>query len=205
MLPLMRDAQPAGSGERAYSLFGFPERLQAWQRVLPYALLLSVTFAVYGESLYFSFEGDDYLYIERNLWIRQLSLRNLEMIWTSAYAGHYAPLNLSVLAILYHLFGLEPFGFHLAQVLLHAACVCLLYLTLTKLESPRIALLAALLFAVHPANIETVAWVSEIKSTLAFLFFLLSFQAFIRLPAEQSRRSGPPHRTARAPETCARS
>jgi protein O-mannosyl-transferase len=163
------------------SFFEFPERLKRWQHVLPYALLLSVTFALYGQSLYYNFEGDDSLYISGDYWIRQLSLRHLEAIWTGTFLGHYAPVNLSVLAVLYHFFGLEPFGFHLAQLLLHAACVCLLYLTLTKLESPRIALLATLLFAVHPANIETVAWVSEIKSTLAFLFFLLSFQAFIRL------------------------
>ncbi|MGH9786104.1 MAG: hypothetical protein ACRD88_18190, partial [Terriglobia bacterium] len=122
------DAQPVRLQDRAYSLLGFTERLKPWQGFLPYALLLSVTFAVYGETLYFNFEWDDHLYIERNLWIRQLSFRHLEAIWTGTYLGHYAPVNLSFLAILYHWFGLEPFGYHLAQFLLHAACVCLLYL-----------------------------------------------------------------------------
>ena len=148
---------------------------------------MSVTFAVYGESLYFSFEWDDHLYIERNFWIRHLSFRHLEAIWTGTFLGHYAPITLSALAVLYHFFGLEPFGFHVAQLLLHALCVCLLFVTLRKLESPRVALLACFLFAVHPVNIETVAWIAEIKSTLAFLFFLLSFQAFVRL-----RSSGRP-------------
>ena len=169
------------------SFFGFPERLTRWQHVLPYALLLSVTFALYGESLYFNFEWDDVLYIQQNFWIRQLSFRHLEAIWTGTFLGHYAPITLSSLAVLYHFFGLEPFGFHVAQLLLHAVCVGLLFDTLRKLESPRVALLACFLFAIHPVNIETVAWIAEIKSTLAFLFFLLSFRAFLRL-----RSSGRP-------------
>ena len=164
-----------------HSLFGFPERLTAWQKCLPYGLLLSVTFAVYGTTLYFDFEWDDYFYIEQNLRIRGLSLAHLQAIWSNPHVGHYAPIHQTVLAVLYYWSGLEPFGYHVAQLLLHAACVCLLYLTLKDLESTRIALLASLLFAVHPTSIENVAWIAETKSTLAFLFFLLSFWFFRRL------------------------
>jgi len=167
--------------DHKYSLLWFPEKL----RLLPYAFLLSVVFALYGTTLYFNFEWDDHLYVEQNAWIRELSLPHFRAIWSSAYLGHYAPVDHTFLAILYHFYGLDPFGYHLAQVLLHAACLCLLYLVLEKLESPRIAFLAGLLFAVHPTNIETVAWVSEIKSTLAFLFFLLSFLAFLRLRSSE--------------------
>ena len=145
---------------------------------------------MYGESLYFSFEWDDHLYIVRNFLIRQLSPLHLEAIWTTPFVGHYAPVTLSVLAVLYHFFDLQPFGYHLAQFLLHASCVGLLYFTLRKLESPHVALLACLLFAVHPANIETVAWVAEIKSTLAFLFFLLSFLAFLRMRTSEPGEPG---------------
>jgi tetratricopeptide (TPR) repeat protein len=172
------------------SFFGFPERPQRWQQLLPYALLLSVTIALYGQSLYFSFEWDDHLYIEQNFWIRQLSFRHLEAIWTGTFLGHYAPVTLSSLAVLYHFFSLEPFGYHLAQLLLHTVCVCLLFSTLKELESPRVALLACLLFAVHPVNIETVAWIAEIKSTLAFLFFLFALRAFLRLRSFQRPSDG---------------
>ena len=168
-----------------YSLFGFPERLKPWQKFLPYALLLSVTFAVYATTLYFSFEGDDHLYIENNLWIRKLSLLHLRAIWRGSYLGHYAPVDHTFLAVVYHFGGLNPFAYHLAQLLLHASCLCLVYLILERLESSRIALLASLLLAVHPTTIETVAWISEIKSTLAFLFFLLSFLAFLRLRSSE--------------------
>ena len=169
------------STNNSYTFFGFPERIDARQRFLPYALLLAVTFALYATTLYFYFAWDDIAYIERNYRIHGLSLARLWAIWTSTYMGHYAPIQHTFLAILHSFSGLEALGYHLGQLLVHAGCVCLLYFILKKLEAPRIALLASLLFAVHPANIETVAWISETKSTLAFFFFLLSFWFFIRL------------------------
>jgi tetratricopeptide (TPR) repeat protein len=166
---------------RALLLLDFPERLQGWQRLLPYALLLSVTFALYSTSLYFYFVWDDRFYILEYEAVQTLDWEHLKWIWTTTHLGHYAPVTISTFAVLFHFFGTEAFGFHLGQLLLHTACVCLVYLLLKKLESGRIALLATLLFAVHPTNIETVAWISEAKSTLAFLFFLLSFWFFIRM------------------------
>ena len=163
-----------------FSILGFSERLSPWHKFLPYALLLSITFALYAATLFFGFVWDDYVYIVENYRIQELSLSHLRAIWTGTHLGHYAPMHNTLLAILYRLSGLNPFGYHLAQLLLHAACAGLLYLVLTRIESPRIALLSVLLFVVHPANIETVAWVAETKSTLAFLFFLLSFLAFLR-------------------------
>ena len=162
-------------------LLDFPEDLAAWKRSLPYALLLSITAALYSASLYFSFQWDDHLYVEGNPLIRSISPAGLRAIWSAPFLGHYAPLHITLLALLYKFWGLSPLGFHVAQLLLHGVCVCLLYFLLKKLETPGIALLATLLFVVHPTNIETVAWIAETKSTLAFLFFLLAFLAFIRL------------------------
>ena len=174
--------------DHSNSLFGFPERLKGWQGILPYALLASVSFAVYGGSLYYDFQWDDAFYVADNIRIRGLSLPYLQVIWSDPYVGHYAPIHQTVLAVLYYFFELEPFGYHVAQLLLHAACLGLLFLTLQELESARVALLATLLLAVHPTNIENVAWISETKSILAFLFFLLSFWFFRRL-RERERRS----------------
>ncbi len=163
------------------SFFELPERLRSWQALIPYGILLSITLAVYGATVHFQFVWDDAYYIGRNFPIQELSLERLGAIWTGTYLGHYAPVNLTFLALVHAVFGMEPFGYHLAQLLLHAACLCLLYRLLCRMESPRIAFLASLLFAVYPPNIETVAWVSESKSTLALLFFLLSFGFFLRL------------------------
>ncbi|MCH8269459.1 MAG: hypothetical protein IH846_18325, partial [Acidobacteria bacterium] len=54
------------STNNSYTFFGFPERIDARQRFLPYALLLAVTFALYATTLYFNFVWDDIAYIERN-------------------------------------------------------------------------------------------------------------------------------------------
>ncbi len=155
--------------------------LEALRKFLPYSLLLSITLALYGTTLYFGFVWDDFAYVLENYRIQGFSASNLRAIWTSPFLDQYAPLHHSLLAALYSFSGLDPFGYHLGQLLLHAACVCLLYFVLKNIESERVALLASVLFAVFPPNIETVAWISETKSTLAFLFFLLSFWFFLRL------------------------
>ena len=172
--------------ERQISIFDFPSQLHRGWRWLPWALLLAITVALYGTSVHFNFVWDDWYYVRDNPLISEWSWDGLKLIWTSTHLGHYAPVMITTLAWLRHLFGLEPFGFHLAQLIVHSSCVVLVYLLLRKVESGRVALLAALLFVVHPANIESIAWVSELKSTLAFLFFLLSFWFFIRF-REQER------------------
>ena len=175
---------------RRLSLFEFPESLQSWRRSLPYALLLGITLVLYGATAYFGFVFDDFNYVIENYRIQALSSRHFLAIWTNPFSGQYAPLHHSLLALIYFFSGLEPFGYHLAQLLLHGACVCLLYFVLKMAESARVALLACLLFAVYPPNIETVAWVSETKSSLAFLFFLLSFLFFHRLRTRERWSDG---------------
>ncbi|HEY7616364.1 MAG TPA: glycosyltransferase family 39 protein, partial [Terriglobales bacterium] len=174
--------------DREAPLRTFPEQSEAGWKWLPYALLLAVTFALYGATLCFDFVWDDILYIHRNYRIHRLDLPHLYAFWTGTYLGHYAPVQHTFLALLYHFFGVEPFGYHLAQVLVHAASACLLFFVLQKMEMPRVAWVASLLFAVHPTSIETVAWVSETKSTLAFFFFLLSVWFFIRLRERERPR-----------------
>ncbi|OFV99144.1 MAG: hypothetical protein A3F68_13120 [Acidobacteria bacterium RIFCSPLOWO2_12_FULL_54_10] len=166
--------------DRQPSFLGFADRLERWQHLIPCALLLVLTFALYYSSLSFDFVWDDEVYIHQNYRIQGLSLLHWSAIWSNTYLGHFAPIQHSVLAVLYHFFALKPFGYHLAQLSIHVLCVVLLYLLLKKLVQPRVAFIATLLFAVYPANIETVAWISETKSTLALLFFLLSFLAFLR-------------------------
>lgn len=162
-------------------LFDSAARPHSWGKLLPCGLLLGIAFALYGPSLYYEFVWDDFYYVTTNYRIQGLTQPQLKAVWTATYLGHYAPVHHTFLALLYQIAGMNPFGYHLAQILLHAACVLLLYLILARIESPRIALLASLLYSVHPTAVETVAWVSETKSTLAFLFFLLSFLAFLRL------------------------
>ena len=167
--------------ERPFSPFDFPAQLHRDWNWLLYILLLAITVAIYGTSADFSFVWDDWYYIRDNPLIKEWSWDGLRLMWTSTHLGHYAPVTITALGFLRSIFGMEPWGFHVAQLVVHSACVVLVYLVLRKLESSRVAFLVALLFVIHPANIETIAWVSELKSTLAFMFFLLSFWFFIRL------------------------
>ena len=159
-----------------------------WQEWLPYALLISITFSLYAESLYYHFVWDDLAYVLENDRIRQLSYASLRRIWTEPYFSQYAPIHLSFLAVVYSVADFSAFHYHLSQLLLHGGCVCLLYFVLKRILPLRVALLATLLFAVYPPNVEVVAWVSQTKTTLSFLFFLVSFWAFLR-HVERGQRS----------------
>src|SRR5450759_4427247 len=152
--------QKLGAMENRYSILAFSERLDSWRKLLPCALLLSVTFALYATTLYYEFVWDDDVYIFQNFRAQGLSSVHIRAIWTGTYLGHYAPIHHMFLAFLHHFSGMEPFGYHLGQLLVHAVCVCLLYFILMKIESARVAFLAGLLFVIHPSNIATVASIS---------------------------------------------
>jgi hypothetical protein len=113
------------------------------------------------------------------------------VIATSRNDGtNYIPLNFLSLAIDYRLWGLHPAGFHLTNLLLHAANAVAVYFLLLRLqESQGIAAAASLLWSLHPVQVESVAWVSERKNVLSTLFFLLAFHAYLRYSARPRTRT----------------
>ena len=98
-------------------------------------------------------------------------------IWTSA-AGYYFPLTTTTFWLLHALCGLNPLPYHLANVLLHGANAVLLWLVLRRLAIPG-AWLGALLWALHPVQVESVAWISELKNTQSTLFYLLAIWFYL--------------------------
>jgi protein O-mannosyl-transferase len=157
--------------------FGSPRKT-----ILLLAFLLAVgTFALYAPSLHSGFVNyDDPDYVTANAHIRQgLSWHNLAWAFTATSEANWHPLTwISHMADV-QFFGLNPVGHHLVSVLLHAINVVLLFLLLSYGTgyTLRSAVVAAL-FAVHPLNVETVAWIAERKSLLCTLFFLLTLWAY---------------------------
>ncbi len=144
-------------------------------------LLASVTIAVYSPVIGHSFVVlDDREYVTANSHIHGgLGWSTIKWAFTSIEAANWHPLTWLSHALDYQLFALNPAGHHLDSVLIHALNAVLLFLLLvwvTKHVGP--SLLVAALFALHPINVESVAWVAERKNVLSTLFFFLAIGAY---------------------------
>lgn len=117
------------------------------------------------------------------------SAHGLVEIWTKLGATQqYYPLVHSVFWIEQKLWGDSVAGYHFVNILLHAASALVLLQILLRLKVPG-AWLAAGLFALHPVQVESVAWISELKNTLSGFFFFLSISSYLNFDETRSRRS----------------
>ncbi len=103
----------------------------------------------------------------------------LARFWFSTEPAEYYPISNSTLWLEWRLWGLHPTGYHITNLVLHVAAALLLWAILMQLSIPG-AFLAALLFAVHPVNVESVAWIVQRRNVLAMLFFLLSIYTYLK-------------------------
>lgn len=114
---------------------------------------------------------------------------NIRAIFTETYEGQYSPVNQLIYTFIYSIGGYNPAGFHLYSLLLHIANTCLVYVVLRKAivngrraksyHAEPVAFFTALLFAVHPMNVESVAWASASKVLLFSFFSLLCFNVYL--------------------------
>lgn len=151
--------------------------------MLPALVVFLVTFALYAGCLGHDFHvmWDDNLYVTANEAAKGVSLQHLKFAFTTNYSGNYAPFQIISYMLDYDLWGMRPFGFILTNILLQAVNGILLYALLVTIDSQRLqALAAALLFAVHPLQVESVAWISQRKTVLAMTFFLIAFLLYLR-------------------------
>jgi tetratricopeptide (TPR) repeat protein len=119
---------------------------------------------------------DDDLLLTANAQLQ--SAYGLGQIWLGKDTCDYTPLTLTSFWLEKRLWGDAPAGYHLTNLLLHAAAAVLLWRILIILEIPG-AWLAACLFAIHPVNVASVAWIAERKNTLSAIFFFGSIVAFV--------------------------
>lgn len=141
------------------------------------AMLVIATLVAYLPAMRGGYIWDDDFYVTANASLRGFS--GLVRIWTDPSANpQYYPMTFTTLWLNHLVHGLEPFGYHLVNVLLHAASALVLARIVVRLELPG-AWLAAALFALHPVHVESVAWITERKNTLSGLLYLGSMAAFL--------------------------
>lgn len=145
-------------------------------------LLLLLTALTYWELTTHSLliNWDDQAYITHNPAIRGFSFENLKTAFTGYYVGNYAPLHILSYMIDYALWGLNPFGYVIANITYHYISGVILFFLLIRFGFWKWgAFLGAAIFLVHPVQVESVAWISQRKNLLAMLFYLLSFHAYL--------------------------
>jgi Flp pilus assembly protein TadD len=158
-------------------------------------LLTAAVLAAYLPALRGGFIWDDDLHVTNNPTLRDWT--GLKDIWFEVGKTlQYYPLVHSSFWLEYHLWGLNPIGYHLVNVLLHALAAMLLYRLLTRLRLPG-AWLAAAIFALHPVCVESVAWISERKNVLSTVFYLAAALAYLRYTQRSEVR--PPSSALRPP------
>ena len=174
-----------------------PER-PSLLRILPPALIAVVVALAFLPSTGNGFTNwDDYMNLRDNPGYRGLGPTQLRWMWTSFLLGHYQPLSWMSLGLDYVLWGMDPFGYHLSSVLIHAVNAVLLYYVVIALlrrwspsPAPWAAVAGALLHALHPLRVESVTWVTERRDVLCGFFVLLSLLAYLKR-AELERQGRP--------------
>lgn len=152
--------------------------LENRQRAILLILLGIAVVVAYVPAIQGGFIWDDDAYVQENPVLRTDA--GLATIWTEPTSiPQWYPLVHTTFWVEYRLWGLNPMGYHITNVLLHVACMVLLYFVLRRLEV-RGALLAAGVFALHPVMVESVAWITERKNVLSLFCYLLSLLCYLR-------------------------
>src|SRR2546423_3706182 len=168
--------------EIARRLFSLPSRACIFA-----LMLIAVTIFAYRPAWNGGFIWDDDAYIINNELLTAPD--GLRRIWLSLDSpSQYFPLVYSTFRIEHALWGLNPTGYHWVNLLLHVANALLVWWVLARLNVPG-AWLAGAIFALHPVQVESVAWITERKNVLMGFFFLLTLLAWIAFVDERTKQS----------------
>jgi len=157
------------------------------RRAFVFALVLAaVTIFAYRPAWNGGFLWDDDVYITNNELLTAPD--GLRRIWFSLDSpSQYFPLVYTTFRVEHAIWGLDPTGYHWVNLLLHVANALLVWLVLARLKVPG-AWLAGAIFALHPAQVESVAWITERKNVLMGFFFLLALLAWIAFVDGRTKR-----------------
>jgi Tfp pilus assembly protein PilF len=178
-------------------------RLAGWltdSRTIPFALA-AASWLVFSPALLNGFvHWDDSANLFDNPGYRGLGWTQIRWMFTSTLLGHYIPVTWLTFGLDYTLWGMNPFGYHLTNTLIHAASAAIFYLVALRLlakatrlsgSALRVAgVTATLFFALHPLRTESVAWATERRDVLSGFFFLLTVLTYLKA----AESAGPPRR-----------
>lgn len=174
-------AKPVQAGPRKNSLSVSPAT--RFSKPLLWVTIFSSIFAAYLPALHGGMLWDDSSHVTGT---DLQSLHGLWRIWSDVHATQqYYPLLHSAFWLEHRLWGDAVEGYHLTNLALHAVSACLVVLIMRRLSLPG-AWLAGFVFALHPVHVESVAWISEQKSTLSGVFYLASLLTYLHF--DQNRR-----------------
>ncbi|HNW39211.1 MAG TPA: tetratricopeptide repeat protein [Candidatus Omnitrophota bacterium] len=157
--------------------------------VIPVFLILLITLFSFYPCLKNNFTNwDDNLYVTENKAIRSVSLENLKHISVSFFITHYQPVTIFSYLLDYHFFKLNPFGYHLTNLILHLLnCLLVFWLIYMLTGKIAIACLVALGFGIHPIQAESVAWISERKNLLYAFFYLGAIISYLNYLGKEEK------------------
>ncbi|HEY2615226.1 MAG TPA: hypothetical protein VGI42_05915, partial [Chthoniobacterales bacterium] len=148
--------------------------------------LVLITIGAYSRVWQYGYIWDDKFYVTQNTALRDL--HGLWRIWSDVTATlQYYPLVHTSFWLEFHLWGLNPIGYHLVNVALHALAAVLLWRVLFLLGVPG-AWLGAAIFGLHPVEVESVAWISERKNVLSAVFYFAAAWSYLRFARIAEKR-----------------
>ena len=168
------------------------------EKYLPLFIFIFV-FIAFIPSLFNGYVNwDDSPILLYNDYVRGISLGNIKWMFTTFYMSHYQPLSWISLALDYDIWKLNPFGYHLTNILLHAfssallATLSLVFFKIIKIPyKERIygAVFAAVFWAVHPLRAESVSWITERRDVLSAALFMLAFYLYVKVLLQEKVQS----------------
>ena len=178
-----RSHKKSARAERQPASGPAPAARDRWIAVGLALVLAAITWLVFGQTLNHAFINyDDPDYVTKNAQVaRGLTLEGVVWAFTQVHASNWHPLTWISHMADSHLYGMNPRGHHLTNVLLHTVNAILLFLLLRQMTTSLWrSFFVAALFAIHPLRVESVAWVAERKDVLSGLFFILTLMAYTR-------------------------
>src|SRR5438445_475708 len=193
--------QPPQQERREPEAHALTHRWGFWLLPVLIALVTVVPFLPTLDNQFVNWDDDKNLL--KNPHYRGLGWSQLRWMWTPVHLGHYIPLTWMTFGLDYLLWGMNPLGYHLTNLLLHAANAVVFFFVVLRIltralpnpseRGEALAVssgVAALVFAIHPLRVESVAWATERRDVLSGLFYLVTILMYLRACERGARGRG---------------